>query len=60
MNMNDILVRAAKTAIQAATAVPITVTLTSADIDFLQAAALSGVSAGIAFLWNAALEWSRS
>ena len=57
--MTDTLIRAAKTAVAVALSQPLVLTFTEADIDFLQASALTGAAAGITFLWNAALTWSQ-
>lgn len=58
MNVRDIAVRAAKTAVQTFLSVATVQQLVGGDVDALRAAAVGALAAGIAVLWNAALAWS--
>jgi hypothetical protein len=57
--MHDVLIKAAKTFVQAALASPLVVAFTAADITMLQGAALAGAAATISFLQNVALNWAN-
>ncbi len=60
MDWKDIARRAGKTFVQVfLTAFPVTA-LVELDVPALKVAALAAAAAALAWLWNAALEWSRS
>jgi len=59
MAIKDILVRAAKTAVQAFVAA-VTVGAAGYSVSTLKAAALGALAAAVSVLMNAALAWSNS
>jgi hypothetical protein len=61
MDWKDVGIRAAKTAAQAALAILTADALFgSFSADLLQKAALAGLAAAYAVVWNAALGWAKS
>lgn len=60
MDIRDIVVRAAKTAVQSfLVAVPVEA-ITGANLPVLKAAAIAAGAAALSVVWNAALQWSQS
>ena len=60
MDIRDIVVRAAKTAVQSfLVAVPVEA-ITSANLPVLKAAAIAAGAAALSVIWNSALQWSQS
>ena len=58
--MKDILIRAAKTAVQSFLATASVQQFVGGDINAMRAAAIAAVAAGVAVLWNAALAWAST
>ena len=60
MNWKDIGIRAAKTAVQVFLAALPANALLSTSLDVFQMAGLAGLSAGVAVIYNALLNWSST